>query len=84
MPPTLFFVFHTKNNIFRKLFLTFSNLFSFELFETNTKQTKNNRFKKTETTLRDIVSSFRCYGDGVNFSAEIAKNDSRFDLDKSL
>ncbi|OEU06990.1 hypothetical protein FRACYDRAFT_252622 [Fragilariopsis cylindrus CCMP1102] len=42
------------------------------------------RFKKTETTLRDIVSSFRCYGDGVNFSAEIAKNDSRFDLDKSL
>lgn len=44
---------------------------------------QNNRFKKTETTLRDIVSSFRCYGD-VNFSAEIAKNDSRFDLDKSL
>ena len=50
----------------------------------NKKQKQNNRFKKTETTLRDIVSSFRCYGDGVNFSAEIAKNDSRFDLDKSL
>jgi hypothetical protein len=29
------------------------------------------RFKKTESTLRDIVSSFRCYADGLNFAEEL-------------
>lgn len=38
------------------------------------------RFKKTEGTLRDIVSSFRVYGDGLNFSEEIAKNRERYAL----
>mmetsp|Transcript_7145 Transcript_7145/g.14609 ORF Transcript_7145/g.14609 Transcript_7145/m.14609 type:complete len:302 (-) Transcript_7145:227-1132(-) len=39
------------------------------------------RFKKTETTLRDIVGSFRVYGDGLNFSEEIAKIEERFSLE---
>jgi hypothetical protein len=30
-----------------------------------------NRFKKTEANLRDIVDSFRCYADGINFSDEL-------------
>lgn len=38
------------------------------------------RFKKTEETLRDIVGSFRCYADGINFTEDIAKNDARFAL----
>lgn len=29
------------------------------------------RYKKTETTLRNIVASFRCYSDGINFSDEL-------------
>lgn len=29
------------------------------------------RYKKTETTLRSIVQSFRCYADGLNFSEEL-------------
>jgi hypothetical protein len=29
------------------------------------------RFKKTESTLRDIVTSFRCYADGLNFAEEL-------------
>jgi hypothetical protein len=29
------------------------------------------RFKKTEATLRDIVASFRCYADGLNFAEEL-------------
>lgn len=36
------------------------------------------RYKKMESTLRDIVDSFRVYGDGLNFSEAIAKNDERF------
>jgi len=39
------------------------------------------RFKKTETTLRDIVGTFRVYGDGINFSDEIAKTQERFALE---
>eukprot|EP00536_Pseudo-nitzschia_multiseries_P010975 jgi/Psemu1/204681/e_gw1.354.64.1 len=39
------------------------------------------RWPKTEGTLRDIVSTFRVYGDGLNFSEEIAKNEERFNLD---
>mmetsp|Transcript_3834 Transcript_3834/g.10897 ORF Transcript_3834/g.10897 Transcript_3834/m.10897 type:complete len:297 (+) Transcript_3834:162-1052(+) len=39
------------------------------------------RWPKTETTLRDIVSTFRVYGDGLNFSEEIAKNEERFNLE---
>jgi hypothetical protein len=30
-----------------------------------------NRFKKTEGNLRDIVDSFRCYADGINFANEL-------------
>jgi hypothetical protein len=30
-----------------------------------------NRFKKTEGNLRDIVDSFRCYADGINFADEL-------------
>ena len=33
-----------------------------------------NRFKKTESTLRDITSSFRVYADGLNFSNELYKD----------
>jgi len=33
------------------------------------------RFKKTEKTLRDIVSSFRCYADGINMSSELVTFD---------
>mmetsp|Transcript_16906 Transcript_16906/g.35398 ORF Transcript_16906/g.35398 Transcript_16906/m.35398 type:complete len:296 (+) Transcript_16906:152-1039(+) len=34
------------------------------------------RFKnKTEGTLRSIVESFRCYADGLNFSADLVKDD---------
>lgn len=29
------------------------------------------RYKKTEPVLRDIVASFRCYADGLNFSDEL-------------
>lgn len=39
------------------------------------------RFPKTEQTLRDIVSTFRVYGDGLNFSDEIAKIDEKFTID---
>jgi len=38
------------------------------------------RFKKTEGTLRDIVGSFRVWGDGLNFSEEIAKNDAKYEI----
>jgi len=38
------------------------------------------RYKKTEQQLRDIVGSFRIYGDGLNFSEEIAKIDARFGM----
>uniref|UniRef100_A0A7S4EGN9 Uncharacterized protein n=1 Tax=Pseudo-nitzschia australis TaxID=44445 RepID=A0A7S4EGN9_9STRA len=38
------------------------------------------RWSKTEETLRDIVSTFRVYSDGLNFSDEIAKNEERFAL----
>jgi len=38
------------------------------------------RFQKTENTLRDIVSSFRVYGDGLNFSEEVSKLEERFAL----
>mmetsp|Transcript_56565 Transcript_56565/g.63264 ORF Transcript_56565/g.63264 Transcript_56565/m.63264 type:complete len:317 (-) Transcript_56565:133-1083(-) len=38
------------------------------------------RFKKTEQQLRDIVSSFRIYGDGLNFDQDIAKIDARFGM----
>lgn len=30
-----------------------------------------NRFKKTEQTLRDIVGSFRCYAEGINFANDL-------------
>lgn len=30
-----------------------------------------NRFKKTESTLRGIVGSFRCYADGINFANDL-------------
>lgn len=33
------------------------------------------RYKKTEPVLRDIVSSFRCYADGLNFSSELVQYD---------
>jgi len=36
--------------------------------------------KKTEPVLRDIVSSFRCYGEGLNFDAEIAANEGKYGL----
>jgi hypothetical protein len=29
------------------------------------------RYKKTESTLRDVVRSFRCYEEGINFSDEL-------------
>jgi hypothetical protein len=29
------------------------------------------RYKKMERTLRDIASSFRCYTEGINFSADL-------------
>jgi hypothetical protein len=32
---------------------------------------KKHRYKKTEETLRDIVSSFRVYSVGLNFSDEL-------------
>jgi len=38
------------------------------------------RFKKTETTLRDIIASFRVYGEGVNFDRELAANEAKFGL----
>lgn len=38
------------------------------------------RFKKTEGTLRDIVESFRVYGDGLNFNEEIAANEAKYGL----
>mmetsp|Transcript_2093 Transcript_2093/g.4938 ORF Transcript_2093/g.4938 Transcript_2093/m.4938 type:complete len:297 (-) Transcript_2093:1591-2481(-) len=38
------------------------------------------RFKKTEQQLRDIVGSFRVYGDGLDFAATIAENDKRFGM----
>lgn len=38
------------------------------------------RFKKTETQLRDIVESFRVYGEGIDFDADIAANDVKFAL----
>jgi len=41
------------------------------------------RFKKTEQQLRDIVSSFRIYGD-VNFDKEIAKIDARFGMPSDI
>jgi hypothetical protein len=31
------------------------------------------RWKKTEPTLRDIVASFRCYSDGLNFSQDLVR-----------
>jgi hypothetical protein len=31
----------------------------------------SNRWKKTETQLRNIVKSFRCYADGMNLSSEL-------------
>eukprot|EP00980_Cylindrotheca_fusiformis_P012700 scaffold3103_cov136-Cylindrotheca_fusiformis.AAC.38 len=34
------------------------------------------RFKKTESTLRDIASSFRVYADGLNFSDELKQYDA--------
>lgn len=37
------------------------------------------RFKKTETTLRDIVSSFRVYSD-LNFDRELAENEAKFGM----
>ncbi len=42
------------------------------------------RFKKTEPVLRNIVESFRVYGDGLDFAAEIAENDRKFGLDVDL
>ena len=34
------------------------------------------RYKnKTEKALRSIVESFRCYADGLNFSADLKKED---------
>lgn len=33
------------------------------------------RYKKTESTLRDIVASFRCYADGLNLSSELVTFD---------
>merc|ERR1712087_237622 len=38
------------------------------------------RFKKTEPQLRDIVESFRVFGDGIDFAADIAENDRKFGL----
>lgn len=38
------------------------------------------RFKKTEPQLRDIVESFRVYGDGLDFAADIAENDRKFGI----
>lgn len=32
-------------------------------------------YKKTEPLLRDIVSTFRCYADGLNFSSELIQYD---------
>ena len=42
------------------------------------------RFKKTEPVLRSIVESFRVYGEGLDFAAEIAENDRKFGLDVDL
>jgi hypothetical protein len=36
------------------------------------------RYKKTESTLRDIVSSFRCYAEGINFSDELYNPPAEF------
>jgi hypothetical protein len=36
------------------------------------------RYKKTESTLREITSSFRVWADGLNFSEERAKMEERF------
>ena len=33
------------------------------------------RFKKTESTLRDIAASFRVYADGLNFSSDLMQYD---------
>lgn len=33
------------------------------------------RYKKTESTLRDIASSFRVYADGLNFSSELVESE---------
>lgn len=38
------------------------------------------RFKKTETSLRDIVESFRVYADGLDFNEELAKNEAKYGL----
>lgn len=35
--------------------------------------TTRQRYKKLESTLRDIASSFRCYTDGLNFSEELVR-----------
>jgi hypothetical protein len=34
------------------------------------------RFKKTEQSLRDIVSTFRCYAEGINFSNDLVVYDT--------
>jgi hypothetical protein len=39
------------------------------------------RYKKTEETLRNIVASFRCYADGLNFSDELVGSAASRGLD---
>jgi hypothetical protein len=38
---------------------------------TRTSSCYSYRFKKTEETLQEITSSFRCYADGINFSSDL-------------